>query len=374
MANEFEILIKFGLSKEKANEALRELEKLKTTTTEVGKEAVKQEAEVTKATEKTFTSKKQLKDMVKQLGHEFPLLGAAGRLALNPIVAVTAGITAAWQIWKYRNDELAKSFGGLQLPDVSEDYIARIDRFADKLKKVSDFSGSAATKLKEVQATIDANAAFWQALGVDVGTGPAQAKAAAASTAAAQLLASGQAKSAAGVAVSAADMAKAKEMAAAAEADNQMRRGRLGEIDKMQDLAAWDPRRLYYDNLFRARYGYNKTADDARGIERGAMQSNSTTIGFYDNLQNRASLRASGQAEIGQAQDILGANVGARRDIANQTASQFAAAVNAVDPSNLATIGPKFSQMFAAMNDLLKRIEEANKELARKQSAGNQRP
>ena len=92
--NVFEILIKFGLSKEKATEAVNELKKIQEQTKTTGKEGVKAEEAVDEATKKTFASKKQLKDMVKQLGHEFPVLASVARAALNPIV-ISAGLIAA---------------------------------------------------------------------------------------------------------------------------------------------------------------------------------------------------------------------------------------------------------------------------------------
>lgn len=336
-------------------------------------EGTKETEKSVKQDEKKFTSLKQVKEGLKGLAFELPIVGNLLRL-LNPYTATVAGIAGATAIWKARTDELAYSLGAVPLPDVSEDYIGRIDRFAEKLKKVADQSTAAITKLKEVQATIDANAEFWKALGVDVGTGPGIAKADAASATAAQLLASGQAKIAAGVGVSPNDLEKAKGLATAAEQDNVSRRGRLGEIGEMQSMHPYDPRRLYYDNKFRLRYGYGTTYDQAAAIENQAIASNQNTIGFYANLTERASLRSAGNAEVSQAQEILSGNVGARRSIANQSAGQLASAVGAIDPSNLASIGPKFAQMFAAMMDLMKRIEEAQKELKQKQSAQNQRP
>lgn len=92
--NLVEILIKFGLDKSKATEAAAQIKDIQTASTEAGNAGVKAEAEVTEATKKTFASKKSLKDMVKELGREFPILGQLGRLALNPIAAAT---TAAIQ-------------------------------------------------------------------------------------------------------------------------------------------------------------------------------------------------------------------------------------------------------------------------------------
>lgn len=372
--NQLDILIKFGLSKEKATEAVSELKKLKDVTTEVGKEGVKQEAAVEEATKKTFTSKKQLKDMLKQLGHEFPLLGQIGRMALNPIVFTTAGITAAFQIWKTRTDELTKSLGGVAMPDISDDHLARLDKFAEKFGNIVNNAESAKTKLKELQDQIDANAAFAQALGIDVGTGPAKEKADLATRFGQGLVASGLDKMQAGSAISAEDLAKLKTLADSAQKDTVERRGRIGDIDFTQGLASYDPRRLFYDNRFRARYGYGTTYDQARAIEEGAIGSNQNLVNYYGTMTQRAALFSAGKAEREQGLGVLKENVGARRAIGNQDAAAFMQAFGAVDTSNLASLGPKMVSMVQALMAMLDSVEKANEELRRKQAIQNRKP
>lgn len=111
MADMFEILIKFGLSKEKATEAVSELKKLKEVTTEVGKEGVKQEQAVEEATKKTAGAKKQLQEALKGVAAQYPGLAAAARLALNPISLSIAAITTAFVILKTKLTEVAESIG-----------------------------------------------------------------------------------------------------------------------------------------------------------------------------------------------------------------------------------------------------------------------
>jgi hypothetical protein len=147
--NQFDILIRFGLSKEKATEAIGELKKIEAQTKITGTEGVKQEAAVTEATKKTFTSKKELKDMVKQLGHEFPILGQIGRLAMNPIVAATTAVTASLVIMKGKFDEAVKAGGGFQQVDVSEDVVSRFERISTASQNIS-------TNLSSISNALDA--------------------------------------------------------------------------------------------------------------------------------------------------------------------------------------------------------------------------
>jgi hypothetical protein len=158
--NQFDILIRFGLSKEKATEAVNELKKIEAQTKITGTEGVKQEAAVTEATKKTFTSKKQLKDMVKQLGQEFPLLGAAGRLAMNPIVAATAAVTASFAIMKNKFDAAVASMGGVQLPDISEDAVKRYERIAEASSKIASNVGNISRGLSAAEKNRDILNAF----------------------------------------------------------------------------------------------------------------------------------------------------------------------------------------------------------------------
>jgi flagellar biosynthesis chaperone FliJ len=139
----------------------------------VSKEEVAAALASTAASEKAFTSKKQLKDMVKQLGHEFPILGQLGRLALNPIVFATAGITAAFALWHSRMKSLQELFVAFELPDLSppdpnkinasakawEDYLTAIKKIAEEMNSVeartartlASISATAAA-LKQIEA------------------------------------------------------------------------------------------------------------------------------------------------------------------------------------------------------------------------------
>lgn len=369
--NIFEILIRYGLDKSKATEAASELKKLRDETTATGKEGVKQEQAVEEATKKTFTSKKQLKDMVKQLGNEFPILGQLGRLALNPIVLATAAVVGGFQLMKLRVDELTRSLGGIQMPDFKQDAVDRLDKYASRLGEIASAAESAKTKLSQLQQDIDDDAAFWKSLGIDVGTGPAQAKAAAAEAAAKSLYASGAAKQAAGFKpLSAEDEKRMNEAAALAAKDISERQSRLGDIDQVAGLGAADPRRIYYDNRFRLRYG-NVSYDEARGIERSGISSSQGIIDFSANYKNRVALGAAGSADIAEAGSIIGQNVRTRNAIRNDAASAFSNAAGAIDPARINEMPGKMIEMFQAMMRLIDAMEASKREVEARQRVQN---
>lgn len=55
----------------------------------------------------------QLKSMVKGLAFEFPLLGQAARLVMNPLTGAVAGIAAGFSLWRHRVDELTRALGAV---------------------------------------------------------------------------------------------------------------------------------------------------------------------------------------------------------------------------------------------------------------------
>jgi len=284
------------------------------------------------------------------------------------------GFKLQFTIWKKRTDELSKSLGGVQLPDISDDYLARLDEFAKRFGNIVNKADAAKTKLKELQDQIDANAEFAKALGIDVGTGPAKEKADLATRFGQQQVASGLAKMRDGSPISASELEKLKNLADAAGADTKQRQGRIEDIDQLRGMASWDPRRLFYDNRFRMRYGYGASYDDAVGIEQSAISNNQNVVNYYGAMTQRAALFAAGKSERDAGLGMLGENVGARRNIGNQDAAAFMNAFSAVDTSNFTTVGPKMALFVKTLSDLLDSVDKANKELARKQAAQNQRP
>lgn len=102
--------------------------------------------------DKAFASKKQLKDMFKQLGREFPLLGQAGRLALNPIAFAVAGITAAFVIYRKRVEEASHAMARMELPDLSELNPAKISAAAEAYKQYADALNGVIEKYNAIPA------------------------------------------------------------------------------------------------------------------------------------------------------------------------------------------------------------------------------
>lgn len=99
----------------------------------------------TDSTDRAFTSKKQLKDAIKQLGHEFPILGSLGRLALNPITAIVAGITGAFALWNAKIKEVETTYASMELPDLSPPDPAKINASTEAWKNY----GAAVAKIAE---------------------------------------------------------------------------------------------------------------------------------------------------------------------------------------------------------------------------------
>ena len=323
--NILDILIRFGLDKSKANEAAAAIKNLGEETKKAGAEGVKAEEEVSKATEKTFTKKKELKDMIKQLGHEFPLLGQVGRLALNPIALASASIVAAFQIWKYRTDELTKALGGIEMPDVSssaaeavDKMSAAYDKLADKMAKAADHSEKIKQSLEETLKIIDANVALQKAMGVDNSVAGDTAKAFATVQAALALDADARSrKRGAGEPGSKDDETKLAEKYDAilkeATAAQEAAKARRFEIADMRALSPTDPKRVWYDWKFRMRYGMDATYDDALGIEdrafATAQQQINNATAFQAGVKDRANRRSTIEAadkDIAEAKKVLG--------------------------------------------------------------------
>jgi hypothetical protein len=82
-------------------------------------------------------SKKTLKDAARGLAMQFPLLASVANLALNPISLLVASISGSFTIWSKRVSELTQTLGGIEMPDVSEDQISRIERHAKALAAVT---------------------------------------------------------------------------------------------------------------------------------------------------------------------------------------------------------------------------------------------
>lgn len=171
------ILIKFGLDAAAANKAEAEINNLSKATAEqtaaqeelnksVKKYTSEEINELLKKNAAGTLSHKEMKDAIKGVSQAFPELGHFAHMALNPITFSVAGITASFLIWKQRVEALTVSLGGIQMPDISEDAIARIERStialqnqataADAAKKAW---GDAGAVMARYSAALDAAAA-----------------------------------------------------------------------------------------------------------------------------------------------------------------------------------------------------------------------
>lgn len=381
MADEnFDILIRILAQQVGTEKAQDILKKVREESTATGKEGVKQQEAVAEATKKTFTSKKQLKDMIKELGHEFPLLGQLGRLALNPIAFSTAAITGAFVLWNHRVQELTRSLGGIEMPDVSTTATDRINTqaeawglMAEKMASAANASSAIKTALDAALATIKANEELFTAMGFGGGN-LNESRVAAISAAAADLRASGQARvaragqpgSEAGEAVLAARFGGASSAAMKAKAEAQ---GRLDEILGLADLSG--PRRVWANAKFLGRYGYGMSTEDAANLERGNIASQQGIIdqagSFAISQKSRAvrrSERAGGLEDIAKADAMGGEVVSLLRQIAAGVAGRapYPGAPNGVE--GLAGFGQEMAKFMANLPALTAAIQRATQDLA----------
>jgi len=377
--NNFDILIRILTQQVGSEKATDILKKVREETTATGKEAVKQEEAVEAATKKTFASKHQLKDMVKQLGHEFPILGQVGRLALNPIAFTTAAITGAFVIWNKRVQDLSVSLGGIAMPDFTtsdadriKNHAAAWGELAQKMADAANASGAIKTALADALATIKGNEELFKAMGIDPGLQGDKSRAATTSAAADALAASGRARIArAGTPGSAAAEealgAKYSAAAAAAATAKAEAQARLLGLSEVGTGSIFNPMRQVRNAQFVARYG-DMSVEDAKALERGNIDSQSGIIGradaFAATRASRAVRRseiAGGQADIATAQGMQGEVVQLLRQIAAGVAGRAPLPGNA--PGNFDESMSFMVQMtkFAGnLPELVAAIERAN--------------
>jgi hypothetical protein len=103
--------------------------------------------ELGEATEKTAGHTKllnheglEMRRLFSELDRILPGLGEATRAIFHPsmlsgMMAAVAGVVAGFEIWQHRVEALQKSFGSLELPDISGDYLARVNAGAEAWEK-----------------------------------------------------------------------------------------------------------------------------------------------------------------------------------------------------------------------------------------------
>jgi hypothetical protein len=98
---------------------------------------------------------KDLHAAVRSLGLQFPELAEFAHLALNPVGLTVAGIAGAFALWKMRVDELTRSLGGVELPNVDPQQIGHITAMATAYEQLAKAVGAAAEKYHSVDAASD---------------------------------------------------------------------------------------------------------------------------------------------------------------------------------------------------------------------------
>jgi len=369
--NTFEILIKYGLESSKAKEAVKEMEKLKETTKEVGKEGVKQEEQVAEATKKTTSAKKQLSDAVKGLAHEYPILGQIGRLALSPIALSVAGIVAAFQVWKYRVDELTKSLGGIEMPDVTEDQVQRIDRMNASLERQASAVSKLSAAVNQVKSDIGEDAAIWRALGYDLGTAPEQQQAQVDMDAAEKAAASGRDKMARGAKMAPEELARLQGLAGTAQAGIDDLDKRRDLIDYMRQVKPGQWRNPIKAAQFQARYN-TTSVDEAERMDAETRSGFQSQIDRYGTAVDRDRLYREGEGEISRAGGLAASGKSGFSKVAATEASQAFAAMKEVEQASVGNFIPAILKLAKEFNEATAAIERRTQALEQRNNIQSQ--
>lgn len=337
------------VGQEKADAILKRVREETKESSRATAQATEVTKENTKAVEKQLSSKQQLQGALRGLSSEFPILGRVASMVLNPMTLATAGLVAAFQIWRSRVDELAKSLAGVELPQMGQTEVNLIEKYArqmGELAEKTDLTREAMRLLKQELDDIASIEESGKLFGIEPGSEGALAKMEAREKMAQALEERGSAlvQAAAGIQPDdpklQADQKAAADAAAKTMAESQQR---LAELAEWQDAPTW--RRPYDDFRFRMRYGYGTTYDQARAMEQGRITSAQQVLGqyaaFQTGAQRRAQLRAGaaqGQQMIDQAAALREENVTAGREtIRGQFENFFAAGGGIQGPGGGAT-------------------------------------
>lgn len=369
MDRELEILIKFGLDPAAARQAVAELKNIKAESVTTGKEAVKAEEVVQQATEKTFTSKRQLKDMVKQLGHEFPILGQLGRLALNPVAAATAGLTAAFYIWHRRVEELKRSLGGIEMPDTAFSQVDKINATADGLARVATEAGKlgrGGSLKKQFEGLVD-DIKFVAEMRAILGesTSPSEAlrgEAAVKSDLASRLRAG--AKTPMSEAREKELMAKEAEVAKKAEEELKKTRERQGAIRDIQGDSGVMGFFRQIPNLWNYMWRYGPTASGAQAMamEDANAANQQGVINRFGRLQMQSVGRARDRADIATAGSLEAEVAGIKRQVLAVDAK------DAMEKAKVAEIGQVSADVVNKLADAYTALRAAQRNVETKVS------
>jgi len=290
--------------------------------------------ETASAADQTANSKRQLTDAAKGLAFQFPILGQIGRLVLNPIAASVAGIAAAFGIWNERVTEAIRLQGGIEMPDVSDDQIGRIERAGKALKKLAEDAagiGKADTQIKNtfdaqiarIDAALEAakritaaNAELNKALGIAAPAGDEADERAAEELRIAELKktqadrrAAGEnlVKEAGGVSSEDAEQALAdqyKEAAEEAKAAIKEARANKKQIADAQDAGSLNPLNGIRDAKLYLRYG-GVTHEEAQASEDQIINSQQEILNQYRSFQVNAAARAAARAKKAEGERLI---------------------------------------------------------------------
>lgn len=397
--SQFDILIRI-LAQQVGNEKAADiLKKVREESTLTGKEGVKQEEAVAEATKKTTSSKKQLKDMVKGVGVEFPLLGRLGQLALNPLTMLVSSIVAGFGLWTNRVRELTRAMGGIEMPDVKTTDVERIDAMARAWGTLAEKMAAAATATKSIRADyaatiklIESNDKFLTALGMDTGNAATVQKAGVAAAAADALELDAKARLArAGTPGSVeAEAAMAKKFAddvAAASAEKDVIKARINDIIDTRDLGQGI---LSTDNIaagarYTLRYG-NMLPDDALTVEQASLAGQQAIIdrgGQFEFSRRSRAVRRSEVADATKDLDEVDRLRAENRDLRQQAAT-FSAGAGAKlissgasgfgDIAGMAQSASNLAQGVAMVAKAIAEMNQANAEIRRSINNLSQRP
>lgn len=122
---------------------------------DVGKDAEAAGKVMQEADDKSFASKKQLKDAVKGLAAEFPVLAHYANLALNPITFVVSGVGGAFALWQAKVEGVTRALAGVEMPDINPKQIGLVTAAAEAYKSLAEAAEDAAKAYNSVDAASD---------------------------------------------------------------------------------------------------------------------------------------------------------------------------------------------------------------------------
>jgi hypothetical protein len=442
--NIVEILLKFGLERSKADEAAKVIENVRKEVNKAGSDveaynkrleqmaklqdankkaggdmadtyadlrkkveeanfAGQQEDETVK---KKFASYNDLKAGVKGAAAMFPGLAHAARIALNPITLSVAAIAGAFKLWETKKAQLTQSLGGIDMANVGESDLQRINRFKDAWEGVATAMAKAATQSATIRKDFDAsmkiiegNDRLAKAMGLDTGTSAAEEKRGLALSAADVMEASARGRlgraGTPGSAVSEGNVQDAFDRAIEkAIADKTETQGRIDWLLEMKESGVLG--QMMKSPQFVTRYGYpnglfstpGADIESALEMERGNLASQQGIIDagkrFGLNRVSRGVARgeiSGANADLEAAAAMRGQAAGFQQDIAVGTGGEFKTMTDSaalkMASGNIQSLIEGVLELAAATQKAAqarKQMDQATKELQAEVEAMKQRP